>query len=178
MAESWRPSANWWVMQLGRASHRPSTFVKAFGELVGNAARARQSSTFYFRQGLTYHARSTSGFSPRVLPEGAIFSHKGMSIFCNDGVDPLYVLGVLLSPVSMALLELLVGVGDAVNSGSAARSYSTGIIATLPVPPLNVGIQQNIASRVRRICNALLARSLSDEMSPYFVGLHGLEWVN
>jgi hypothetical protein len=144
--------------------------LEAFGESVGNAARARQSSVFYFRQGLTYPARTTSGFSPRILPEGAIFSHKGMSMFCNDGVDPLFVLGVLLSPVSMALLELLVGVGDAVKSGSAARSYSTGVIATLPVPLLDSAGQKSIASRVRCICNHLVARSMSEETSPYNVG--------
>ena len=142
----------------------------SFGESVGNAARARQSSTFYFRPGLTYPARTTSGFSPRVLPSGSIFSHMGMSIFCNDGVDPLCVLGILLSSVVKTMLEMFVGMGDAVESGSAARRYSTGIIADIPAPRLTKEDAAEIAEHVKSICGLLAAESQSDETSPYFDG--------
>lgn len=146
--------------------------LMALGESVGNAARARQSSSFYFKSGLTYPARTTSGFSPRVLPEGVIFSHMGMSIFCNEGVDPLFVLGILLSPVAKAVLEMFVGVGDAVESGSAARRYSTGVISTLPVPTLRHEEQAVIAGKTGLICNLVLANSQSDETCPYFTATY------
>jgi hypothetical protein len=142
--------------------------LEAFGESVGNAARARQSSSFYFRQGLTYPARTTSGFSPRLLPSGVIFSHMGMSVFCNENVDPFFILGILLSPIAKSILELYVGIGDAVESGSAARRYSTGVIATLPVPYMLANDEKQIATRVRTICDLLAEKSVSDERSPYF----------
>jgi hypothetical protein len=95
--------------------------LESYGEKVGNAARARQASSHYFRPGVTYPVRTTSGFGPRYMPTGAIFGHMGATMFPNNEDDVFALLALSTSRVFATFLELSVGLGDSVTSGSAAR---------------------------------------------------------
>ncbi|MBY6274351.1 MAG: hypothetical protein CW346_19635, partial [Bacillaceae bacterium] len=75
---------------------------------------------YYFRSGLTYPRRTTSGVSFRPVPSGAIFADKGPAVFVSD---PLEWLGLLQSSSLALMVSLQLGAADA-----AARSYEVGII--------------------------------------------------
>ena len=109
--------------------------IKAFVELhYGQWSKNVRNVNLYFQLGLTYPERTTSDFSPRPLPRDSIFSIKGPGIFF-DSIDLRYAfLGFAYSRVCKMLLEVFIGLGDAVESGSAARDYRAGIFNSLPFP--------------------------------------------
>lgn len=97
-------------------------------------SRSVRNVDLYFSAGLTYPERTTSDFSPRPLPVGSVFSIAGPSIIFDDPSQRLAFLGFAYSRVCKLLLEIFIGLGDAVESGSAARHYRTGILNDLPIP--------------------------------------------
>jgi hypothetical protein len=100
----------------------------------GNEARSRQGSKFYFKPALTYTERTASRFSARILPLGALFSVAGPGIVVHDISHLPALLGFLNSLTFTALIELCLGAGDSVSSGTAARHYTAGMLGQLPVP--------------------------------------------
>ncbi|MDE0121999.1 MAG: hypothetical protein OXS33_09750, partial [bacterium] len=99
----------------------------ALREYPGSVIRNPQ---YYFRSGLTWPGRTTSGFGPRVLPTGSIFSHTGHSLFPLK--DAGAVLGLLTSRLTEALLAASLGSAESTKSGSPAKSYYVGTVQKLP----------------------------------------------
>lgn len=112
-------------------------------------SRRIASSDYYGRFGLTYPERTTSDFSPRPLPSGSIFSATGQAIFLPDETTLLGYLGLSYTRIFKQLIELYVGSGDASESGSAARHYTSGILNEMKVPAIDDGEAQTVAGLVR-----------------------------
>ena len=100
-------------------------------------SRRISSSDRYGQIGLTYPERTTSDFSPRPLPSGTIFSATGQAVFFPTQGQILQYLALAYTRPFKQLVELLVGSGDASESGSAARDYTSGILNEIPVPSIN-----------------------------------------
>lgn len=89
------------------------------------------SNELYFRPGLTWPRRTTSGLSMRAMPAGCIFADKGPAAFvANDDPEELLALLALTNSRAFALLvSLQLAAADA-----AARSYEVGVIQKTPIP--------------------------------------------
>ena len=127
-----------------------------------------QNEGFYFRPGITWSVRTASGFSPRVLPAGCIFSHTGDIVWVEDLDESLALLGMLMSRTVAYMIEMMVASGDAVVSGTAARSYEVGVVGSLPIPVLSRDIVQQLSVHVRRVWQLRLTLNACDEMSRFF----------
>ena len=101
----------------------------------------------FFRPGLTWPRRTTSGLSMRVLPSGCIFADKGPAAFvANDAPDELLALLALANSRTFGLMvSLQLAAADA-----AARSYEVGVIQRTPVPDLSLGETSQLAALARR----------------------------
>lgn len=116
--------------------------------LNGNArSLLHADSSQYFRPGLTWPRRTTSGLSLRVLPAGCVFADKGpASLVAED--DPIVLLALLALTNSHAfglLVSLQLAAADA-----AARSYEVGVIQRTPVPVLSTDQRAQLAALARR----------------------------
>lgn len=131
-------------------------------------SRRIASAEYYGRSGLTYPERTTSDFSPRPLPTGAIFSATGQAVFFNNDRDRLAYLGLAYTRIFKQLIELFVGGGDASESGSAARHYTSGILNEMPVPRLD-SLQFDVPDMVSKLINARREELSGDEVSIDFV---------
>jgi len=92
----------------------------------------------YFESGLAWPSR-TLAFSPRVLPLGCIFAHKGPAIFSADRCEAslLAIMAIMNSAPFKAL------VGTRLNSADKnARSYEVGIIEATPVPDFSRSVSR------------------------------------
>jgi hypothetical protein len=99
--------------------------------------RGRPQNTQYFgKVGITWPLRTTSAFSPRALPSGCAFGHKGPAAFPFAGVAPEVLLAVLASRPTRLLLSVRLGAGDDAP-GSASKSYEVGLVRDLPFPELD-----------------------------------------
>ena len=85
-----------------------------------------QNTGYYFKPGLTWPRRTTSGISVRALPIGCIFADKGPTAFVDEKANWL---GLLQSSIFSTLIGLQLSAADA-----AARSYEVGLIQRTPVP--------------------------------------------
>ena len=130
----------------------------------------------YFRPALTYPYRTTSGFNLRPLPSGCIFSDGGQGVFFDATQDSkgvaqdylLAVLGYFNTRYARLFLEVALGEGDAVTSGSAARNYVTGAIESVPMFTDKVDVRE--VSQLVAECVHLQMRNFArDETSRTFV---------
>jgi hypothetical protein len=112
-------------------------------------SRRIASSEYYGRSGLTYPKRTTSDLSLRPLPSGSIFSATGQAIFLPNETTVLGYMGLSYTRIFKQLLELYVGSGDASESGSAARDYTSGILNEMKVPAFGQGEAEYVADLVR-----------------------------
>src|SRR5690606_9586366 len=78
-------------------------------------------------------------FSPRPLPRGSSFGHKGPLVTGDAG---LAVLALMASQPFIALIGLQLAAAAA-----AARSYEVGLVQRIPVPDLNESTMGALASR-------------------------------
>ncbi len=99
-------------------------------ELRDHDGSVIRNARYYFRPGLTWPERTTSGFGPRILPAGSVFSHVGHGAF--PVLDKGSTLGVLASRLSDALLAASLGSAESTRSGSPAKRYSVGSVQRLP----------------------------------------------
>lgn len=116
-------------------------------ELDAFSGSVVRNPNFYFRPGLTWPRRTTSGLALRVLPAGCIFADKGPATFVADD-DPdalLALLAVTKSQAFSILVELQLAAADA-----AARSYEVGVIQRTPVPDLSDANCNDLAHLARR----------------------------
>ena len=130
---------------------------------VGRSSEQPSNYQFFFRQGLTWPRRTTSGISIRPLPKNCIFADKGPGAFVpDDAIEYLLALmAVMNSTPFLRLVELQLGAADV-----AARSYEVGIVQQTPIPAnLNANDLSDLA-----ISSHVLARQpfLSDETNHVF----------
>ena len=106
--------------------------IERYPYLNGNAGFVAKNTDFYFRPGLTWPLRTTSGMSMRSMPKGCVFGHKGPAAFFEMGnSDASAFLSLIQSQAFQALVAIQLAAGDA-----AARSYEVGVIQRTVVPPL------------------------------------------
>ena len=139
------------------------------GEELSGFGRGRvQNSAYYFRPGITWSVRTASGFSPRALPKGCIFSHTGDIAWTEDRDASLAYLAILMSRVVAYMVEMMVASGDAVVSGTAARSYEVGVVRSIPVPSLTSEAITTLSSLSKDIWRAWLESDCTCETSRYY----------
>jgi hypothetical protein len=143
------------------------TFEGFYGR-TGRMIERPEALDFFFRSGLTWPRRSTSGFGIRVLPAGCVIADKGPAVFVKDGSE-LAILGMLFSQTYQRLVEVSLAAGEETQSGTASRSYEVGVIQNLPWPPLSQTDREQIAGLVSAIVNSVRARSTNDETARWFV---------
>jgi len=131
------------------------------GELLrADEGSALRSTQYYFRPGLTWPERTTSGFGPRILPAGVVFSHVGHGAFSLGDCGAL--LGFLASRLCDALLAASQGSADSTTSGSPAKRYSVGLVQHLPWPSA-IEADSSISSAVVRVAELRRTEDRSDE---------------
>jgi hypothetical protein len=110
-------------------------------------SRNIRSPDDYFRPGMTWPRRTTSGLSMRVLPAGCIFADKGPAAFVvqDRPTDILALLALVNSRPFAILVSLQLAAADA-----AARSYEVGVIQRTPLPTPDVDQQMTLAGLARR----------------------------
>ena len=125
----------------------------------------------YFAPGITFTRRTTSGFSPRLLQGGCVFTEKGLTAFPRRADDILWLLGVLMSRVVAHVIELLVVSADAIASGSAARSYDIAVVGKVPIPEFDEDSRRRIESATAAMWQAHRDLDAFQETSRYFTGV-------
>jgi hypothetical protein len=123
----------------------------------------------HFKAGLTYPLRTTSDFSPRVLPAHCIFSTGGHGIHFRDLEDALLFLGFSYTRLAKIFIEILFGGGDASVSGSAARNYTAGTIKMLPLPSVPVEERRRFIRVTENLIYLFREGFTADETSRYFI---------
>ncbi len=104
--------------------------IQRYPYLNGNAGFVAKNTDYYFRPGLTWPLRTSSGMSARVLPKGCVFAHKGPAAFTAGTSDELWLtLATVQSGPFGYLVSMQLAAADA-----AARSYEVGVIQRTPVP--------------------------------------------
>ena len=100
-------------------------------ELIAFEGSIVPSTDLYFSGGVTWSRRTNSAFGPRLLEFGTAFSDKGPGIV---GGSPLWQAAYLNTRLARSLVETMVSAGESTTSGSASRSYDTGLVGSVPVP--------------------------------------------
>ena len=137
------------------------------GSTAGNGPL--REFAYYFKGGLTYPERTTSEFGARALPDGCITGTVGPGIHVDGEDDRLFLLAWLNSRVVRALIELSIGRGDAVHSGSAARHYNVRMVGNLPMISVDISKRPKVISEARKCLANLLAIYSLDETSRNFI---------
>ena len=96
--------------------------IKNFFDDRGKLRSRPQSQQFYFCEGGTWSAITSSTFSVRFFPEGFLFSNAGMAIFAEHQIL-IYLIAYLNSVLSALYLKIF-------NEG---LNFNQGDIAKLPV---------------------------------------------
>jgi hypothetical protein len=140
--------------------------IKNFYGPNGKIRSRPQNLRFYFRKGVTWPERTTSDFSPRVLPENCIFSVTGQGIFCgSEALDLGYIVGAYARAFKL-IIDGVYGSGDASSPASMATHYRSGVLSKIP-PPI-----WNEADAVHRIAKDLVTDGMKlfefDETSRLF----------
>lgn len=121
-----------------RWSHERQTF----GGFCGTPSRPTErpaSLQYFFRPGLTWPRRTSSGLGMRVLPKGGVFGDKGPAAFVekDDREELLAYLAVTNSEPFRALLAL----------HRSSNSLEVGALQRNPVPRLN-GVERSLLSHL------------------------------
>ena len=97
----------------------------------------------FFRPGLTWPRRTTSGLAFRVLPAGCIFADKGpIAVVPDDSSNSLLALLAFgNSKAFEGLVSLHLAAAD-----TAARSYEVGVIQRTPLPPFDEEVTKQAAT--------------------------------
>jgi hypothetical protein len=141
---------------------------KRLREFSGSVIR---NEKYYFRSGLTWNKRTTSGFSPQVFPPGCIFSVQGLAAITPNEDLALVLLSTLNDRVVRVVLDSLVAAGEATTSGTAARHYEVGLIQRLPWPggQLSGARATKVQSLTRDVISTRARFDEYDETSRRFV---------
>lgn len=96
--------------------------IKNFVDDKGKPRSRPQNQQYYFHEGGTWTAISSSLFSVRYFPEGYLFSNAGMAIYAEPR-KLKYIIGFLNSKLCQLYLSLL----------NESLNYNQGDIAKLPI---------------------------------------------
>ncbi len=133
------------------------------GNVRSNVWMLRETeSSYFFRPGLTWPRRTTSGISIRVLPAGCIFADKGPAAF-STSTNPLVLLALMNSRIFSALVALHMGAAH-----TAARSYEVGVIQRTPVPELPGNEAERLAALALRCVEIKRGFDTANETSHAF----------
>jgi hypothetical protein len=157
----------------------------------GKSRAALRNISCYYRPGLTYPMRTTSNFSPRILPSGGIFNVQGNSIFheTNSLESLLATLAVLSTSAFECFTRLKARVGDMTSAGGAGFAYTPGLVGSMPFPKLTATVQATLAQLAARCVQSERFKDTRAEPSALFlvpalcrigsVGLQSalLDWV-
>ena len=103
-------------------------------QLGYSESRLIRSEEDYFKPGLNYPWRTSSGFAPRVLPSGCIFAAQGSAILPKSYSGSWQEVALLvLASLNSTLFGALMSIGVGAVEG-AARSYQVGQVQRLPWP--------------------------------------------
>jgi hypothetical protein len=117
--------------------HHDGAEMKAWADpLYDNSGWSRiiKNTGYYFRPGLTWPERTTSGYGPQALPAGVVISVTGQGLYLPSFDELKALLAIHATRVYQYLEEVLIGLGEESVSGSAARHYTSGSIGRLPYP--------------------------------------------
>lgn len=156
--------ANW----ASRGNEIAARVVALYPYLNGDANWVLHTEVPYGQPGVTYTKRTTSGFSPRFLPPGCLISDLGCTVFADDNGKLPRVLAIYGSRAFGYLLEFNVASGDSVHSGSAARHYEIGTVASVPIPPV-ANLNEQAGEDSVEIWRRKAIADGRDEVSRYFV---------
>ena len=140
--------------------------IKSFTNEDGKLLSRPQNLGFYHVEGITYPDRTTSDFSPRVMPKGIIFSSTGFALFPKSRAYTLGYLGAAYTRPFKVLVEAFVGSGDTSVSGSAARHYRPGVLNVLP--NLIRDPDQQTCSVILKCVASRIREFATDETTRYF----------
>ena len=109
-------------------------------------SRNIRSPDKYFRPGLTWPLRTTSGLGVRIMPRNCVFGHKGPCIFfdLDDEEELLNLLSVTNSSAFQGFVSIQIAAAD-----SAARSYEVGLIQRTPIPVIPVAKKKALSALSR-----------------------------
>ena len=140
---------------------------KGNGDGIKNHPSARpQNVEFFFRPGLTYPYRTTSGFGLRALPSGCGFSVGGWGVFPPQSYTQQEVFAVYNTRIARYFMEVLLGQGDSSVAGSAARNHGAESVGGIPFPS---SFQSGaLANDVNRICG-VWREMVMDETCAFFL---------
>jgi hypothetical protein len=144
--------------------------MRAFIEQRYSWTKNARSVSLYGQAGLTYPERTTSEFSVRPLPIDTVFSIAGPAILAKSESARLALCSLAYTRIFRIILEMFIGGGDAVHSGSAARHYKAGILNRFPVPSLSSAIGSELAECGRGCIEAAMGEWVCDETSRLFWG--------
>lgn len=85
------------------------------------SSRTIQNTQFYFKEGMTWSALASGGFSVRWQEEGALFGSGGYCAFADEGIQK-YILALLNSKATGAFIQFV----------SPTLNYEVGHIKTIP----------------------------------------------
>ena len=91
---------------------------------AGKKGARPQNRDYYFRNGATWSAISSSSFSVRLFPEGFLFSNAGMAIFAERAVL-YYIVGFLNSKLAQKYLGFF-NEGLNYNQGDIGQVHHRG----------------------------------------------------
>ncbi len=122
---------------------------------------------YYGHPGLTWPLRTASGFAPRILPNGCVFSHKGPAAV---GGMSLVLLSWLSCRIADALVAASQPAGDETSSGTASKSYEVGLVQRLPWPGpiLTSSSTDQLERSIKRIANIRRSQDELNETSRLF----------
>jgi hypothetical protein len=145
--------------------------LKNFTDERGRLRSRPQNLDFFFKPGLNYSTRTTSGFAARVLPGQSGFDQSANPIILNENsnIDPMAALSLLLTRPVLAFVELSVGSGDTSQSGTAARNYTNGLVGRIPVPLLGEEALSRLSTIGSRIVELKRKSSVVSETASEFV---------
>ncbi|MEN3941773.1 BREX-1 system adenine-specific DNA-methyltransferase PglX [Prosthecobacter sp. SYSU 5D2] len=140
--------------------------IRNFVDENGKIRSRPQNLPYYFNAGVTWPERTSSDFSPRVLPEGCIFSVVGLGIFCGTANLNLAYIAGAYSRAFKLIIDAVYGSGDASSPGAMGTHYRSGVLEMLPAP-LWAGAD-GIREHALRLVSDGLRLFESDETSRYF----------
>jgi hypothetical protein len=149
----------------GGGARIKETVAEKYPYLKGNVDWVIGREAEFFSPGITWSARTMSAFSPRVLPAGAVFGHKGNKVRTEDVFS---LLAWLNTRIVAALIGGLLAAGDETTSAGASKSYEIGVVRSLPVPDIH---SADVAVRAQRIAECFARLDRLEETSSRFVAV-------
>lgn len=110
------------------------------------STRTIQNTKFYFREGLTWSALASGGFSVRWSDKGALFGSGGYCAFTNAEIE-YYILALLNSKATGAFIQFV----------SPTLNYEVGHIKSIPVV-----VDKEVHSRVDNLVQENITISKED----------------